>query len=166
MATSDNLKEAFAGESQANRRYLAFAKRAESDGFPMIAKLFRAIAEAETIHAHAHFRAMGGVKTTEENLKAAIEGERYEYQEMYPKFLSQAEAEDHKGAAVAFKYAKAVEETHHTLYQQALQAVSGGTDLPNQPIYVCDVCGHTVIGEPPEHCPVCGALRKRFFEVT
>lgn len=165
MATGDNLKEAFAGESQANRRYLAFAKKAEEDGFPQVARLFRAIAEAETIHAHSHLRAMNGVGSTEENLRAAIAGEEYEYKEMYPGFLAEAQKESSRAAEVSFRRALSVEEVHYGLYTQALEAVSGGKDLPQSAVFVCEVCGHTVIGEAPDKCPVCGAPKQRFMEV-
>ena len=166
MATSDNLQEAFAGESQANRKYLAFAKKAEQDGYPQVAKLFRAAAEAETVHAHAHLRVMGGVKNTDQNLQAAIEGEGFEFQEMYPKFLSQAEAEGNKPAVFSFKHALAVEEIHHGLYSEALQAVKSGSDLPETKIFVCAVCGNTVKGHAPDKCPVCGASKEQFKEVA
>lgn len=166
MATIDNLQEAFAGESQANRKYLAFAKKAEQDGLPQVAKLFRAAAAAETVHAHAHFRVLGGVKGTPENLGAAIEGEGFEFKEMYPKFLAEAEAEDNKPAVYSFKNALAVEEIHHGLYSGALDAVKGGNDLPESTIFVCSVCGNTVNGEAPENCPVCGAPKDKFFEVS
>ena len=122
MATEKNLKEAFAGESQANRMYLAFAKKAESDGYAQIAKLFRAAAAAETVHAHAHFRVMGGVKDTAANLKSAIDGEGYEFQKMYPGFLSEAEKEKNAPAAVSFRNALAVEKIHHDLYRPAQRA--------------------------------------------
>jgi rubrerythrin len=165
MATSDNLKEAFAGESQANRTYLAFAKKAESDGYPQIAKLFRAAAEAETVHAHAHLRVMKGVKGTAENLQVAIDGEGFEFREMYPKFVAEAEEESNKGAAISFKNALAVEEIHHNLYAEALEKQKAGKDLPEAPIFVCSVCGNTVIGEPPEKCPVCNAPKGKFDEI-
>ena len=166
MATSDNLKEAFAGESQANRKYLAFAKRAEQDGYPHVAKLFRAAAEAETVHAHAHLRVMDGIKNTDENLQAAIEGEGFEFQQMYPKFLAEAEAEDNKPAVFSFKHALAVEEIHHGLYTEALEAVKSGSDLPETKIFVCAVCGNTVKGEAPDKCPICGAPKNQFYEVA
>ena len=166
MATSDNLQEAFAGESQANRKYLAFAKKAEQDGYPQVAKLFRAAAEAETVHAHAHLRVMGGVKKTDENLQAAIEGEGFEFQEMYPKFLSQAEAEGNKPAVSSFRNALAVEEIHHGLYSEALEAVKSGSDLPETGIFVCAVCGNTVKGHAPDKCPVCGASKEQFKEIA
>ncbi len=165
MATIDNLKAAFAGESQANRKYLAFAKKAESDGFKQVAKLFRAAAEAETVHAHAHFRVMGGVKGTVENLKDAIEGEGYEFQKMYPDFLKTAAAEGNKPAEVSFRNANAVEEIHYNLYRKALAAVQGGKDLDAKQIFVCGICGNTVEGGAPDQCPVCKASKDKFSEV-
>ena len=164
MSTSENLQEAFAGESQANRKYLAFAKKAQQDGFPQVAKLFRAAAEAETVHAHAHFRVMGGIKGTEENLQAAVEGEGFEFQEMYPKFVSEAEAEGNQPAAYSFKNALAVEEIHHGLYGKALEAVKSGSDLPETKIFVCSICGNTVEGAAPDKCPICGASKEQFEE--
>jgi rubrerythrin len=165
MATMDNLKDAFAGESQANRKYLAFAKKAEADGFPQVAKLFRAAAEAETVHAHAHLRVMGGIKGTADNLQAAIDGEGFEYQEMYPGYLAEAEAEGNRKAVFTFENALAVEEIHYGLYTKALGAVKAGNDLPEARVFVCEVCGNTVYGEPPDKCPVCGVKHTRFFEV-
>ena len=166
MPTTDNLKAAFAGESQANRKYLAFAKKAEADGFKQIAKLFRAAAEAETVHAHAHLRAMGGIQSTEENLKAAIAGEGYEVRDMYPGFVAEAEKEGNKAALASFKNALAVEKVHHALYTGALEAFKQGKDLKGARIWVCPVCGNTVIGEePPEKCAVCGVPGDKFFEV-
>jgi rubrerythrin len=165
MSTADNLQEAFAGESQANRKYIAFAKKAEADGYPQVARLFRAAAEAETVHAHAHFRVMNGVKGTVENLEAAIEGEGYEFRTMYPSFLDEAQKAKDGPAVTTFKNAMAVEETHHRLYSDALTAVKGGKDLPAAPIYVCAVCGHTVVGGAPDTCPVCKAKKDRFAEV-
>jgi rubrerythrin len=165
MATTDNLQAAFAGESQANRKYLAFAKKADDDGLPQVAKLFRAAAEAETIHAHAHLRVLGGIKGTAENLQEAIEGEGYEFKSMYPDFLAEAEKEDQKPAMFSFKNALAVEEIHHGLYSEALNAVKAGSDLPSAKIYVCPVCGNTVIGDVPDNCPVCNVPKDRFFEV-
>jgi rubrerythrin len=165
MATNDNLAEAFAGESQANRKYLAFAAKAESDGFPQVAKLFRAAAEAETVHAHAHLRVMKGINKTAENLQAAIDGEGFEFQEMYPKFLAESEQEKEQGASISFKNALAVERIHHGLYKEALDAVSAGNDLAADSIFVCGICGNTVIGSPPDKCPICNAPKDRFSEV-
>ena len=165
MATAENLQDAFAGESQANRKYLAFAKKADEDGYPQVAKLFRAAAEAETVHAHAHLRAMGAVKDTAENLQAAIDGEGFEFQEMYPDYLAEAEKEGNQPASHSFKNALSVEEIHHGLYSEALKAVKAGQDLPEKPVFVCAVCGNTVYGEAPDKCPICGAPKAQFFEV-
>ena len=166
MATNDNLQAAFAGESQANRKYLAFAKKADADGLPQIAKLFRAAAEAETVHALAHLRAMGGVKSTTENLEAAIEGEGHEYREMYPPFLAEAQAEGNKQGEISFKNALAVEEIHHGLYGKALEAVKAGSDLPATAIHVCPVCGNTVEGGAPDACAVCGVPGEKFVAIV
>ena len=166
MATMDNLKEAFAGESQANRKYLAFAKKAEEEGFVQVAKLFRSAAEAETVHAHAHLRAMDGIKGTAENLKAAIEGEGFEFQQMYPKFLAEAQQEGMKPAEFSFKYALAVEEIHHGLYTRALEAIEAGNDMPATSVYVCPVCGNTVEGDVPDRCPICSVPGRRFVEIS
>jgi rubrerythrin len=165
MATNENLQAAFAGESQANRMYLAFAKKAEEDGFPGVAKLFRATAEAETVHAHAHFRVMGKINSTEDNLKAAIEGERYESKEMYPEFVSEAEKEGNRGAAVSFKNALAVEEIHHGFYNDALAALKEGKDIEVTKISICPVCGNTIKGDVPDRCPICGVPGAKFYEV-
>jgi rubrerythrin len=165
MATMDNLQAAFAGESQANRKYLAFAKKADADGYPQVAKLFRAAAEAETVHAHAHLRVMGGIKSTADNLKAAVEGEGYEFRTMYPAFVSEASAEKQQAAGVSFKNALAVEQVHCGLYANALAAVEKGKDLPAETIFVCAVCGNTVTGSAPDKCSVCGALKAKFVEV-
>ncbi|MHB1004955.1 MAG: rubrerythrin family protein [Chloroflexota bacterium] len=166
MGTSENLAAAFAGESQANRKYLAFAKKAEADGFVQVARLFRAAAEAETVHAQAHFRVMNGVKGTVENLKAAIEGEGYEFKTMYPEFIAEAETEGNRPALATFRNANAVEKVHHELYSAALQAVEAGQDLPKAEIYVCPVCGYTVSADAPDRCPVCGTQKARFGNIA
>lgn len=165
MATNENLWNAFAGESQANRKYLAFAEKADKENLPQVAKLFRAAADAETVHAHAHLRVLGGVKTTEENLQEAIEGEEHEFQEMYPGFLAEAQAEGNKPAVFSIKNALAVEEIHHSLYGQALEAVKSGADLAETKIYVCQVCGNTVYGQAPDKCPICNAVKDKFAEI-
>jgi rubrerythrin len=162
--TLHNLKDAFAGESQANRKYLAFAKKAEKEGFANVARLFRTAAEAETIHAHGHLEAMGGVASTAENLRAAIAGETYEFTEMYPPMISQATAEQHRAKRM-FDYAARTEEVHARLYQLALDAVAQGRDLTETKFYLCPVCGHIELGAPPESCPICGAKRERFVTV-
>jgi rubrerythrin len=165
MKTTDNLKEAFAGESQANQKYRAFAKKAEQDGFPNVARLFRTTAEAERIHAEGHLKSLEGVGATADNLKAAIEGETFEFTSMYPPMLAQAQAEGHR-ARVMFAYALKAEAVHAELYQRALSAVQAGGDLAEARFYLCPVCGHIEFGVPPERCPVCGALGTKFTEVA
>jgi rubrerythrin len=159
--TLENLKTAFAGESQANRKYLAYAAKADKEGYPQIARLFRAAAEAETIHALAHLQSMGGVGSTLDNLKDAIAGETYEYTEMYPPMATQAEQEGHRGKTM-LKWANAVEKVHADLYQQALAALQAGKDLATMEIYLCPVCGHLELGAAPDKCPVCGAPGAKF----
>lgn len=166
MATKENLANAFAGESQANRKYLAFARQAEVDGYPEVAKLFRASAHAETIHAHAHLRAMGGIKKTVENLATAIEGEGFEFQNMYPPYLAEARAEGNKAAEVSFHNALVVEEVHYNLYNEALAAVKAGEDLSMRAIYVCEVCGNTVYDAAEERCSVCGVPAEKFSLIS
>jgi len=163
--SEEGLKTAFAGESQANRKYLAFAKQAEKDGLPGIAHLFRAAAAAETVHAHNHLRTLGGIKTTKENLKEAIEGEFHEFTSMYPEFINDAKTESNAAAERTFNYANEVEKIHHELYKKALDAVENGKDLKDDDIYVCSVCGYTHEGEAPDKCPVCGAVKKAFNKV-
>ena len=165
MATIDNLKAAFAGESQANRTYLAFAKKSDVDGRPQIAKLFRAAAEAETVHAHAHLRVMNGVGSTAENLQSAIAGESHEYKSMYPGFVEMAKQEGNQGAIRSFEFAMAVEKIHHDLYSQAADALKGEKDLAVAKIFVCPVCGNTVLNEAPEKCPICGVPGSKFSEI-
>ncbi|MCK4479445.1 MAG: rubrerythrin family protein [Promethearchaeota archaeon] len=164
--TEENLKTAFAGESQANRKYLAFAEKAEKEGFPQVAKIFRAAAAAETVHAHNHLRVLGGIKSTKENIKAAVEGEHYEFTKMYPEFLEDAKNEGNKDAERSFHLANEVEKVHHKLYEVALEAVENGKDLEKKDVYICPVCGYTHEGEPPEVCPVCGAVKKVFKKIT
>ncbi len=165
MATSiDNLKEAFAGESQANQKYRAFALKAEQDGFPNIARLFRTAAEAERIHAEGHLRALDAIMTTADNLKAAVAGETYEFTELSPPMLETAEAEGHKAKRM-FGYAVKAEAVHAKLYQCALDAVLQGRDLAQATFYLCPVCGHIEFGKPPETCPICGTKAARFTQV-
>jgi rubrerythrin len=161
--TEKNLKDAFAGESQANRKYLAFAEKAEKEGYGQIAKLFRATAAAETVHAHAHLRALKGIGSTAENLKEAIGGETYEFESMYPPMIEAAKEEGDKAAERTFAFANAVEKIHADLYGKALEAMG---DLPETDYYVCSVCGHTLEGEPTDKCPVCGALPKAYFKAA
>ena len=162
--TEDNLKNAFAGESQANRKYLAFAQQANKDGLPNIAKLFRTAAEAETIHANGHLKALGAVGSTADNLKDAIAGETYEYTEMYPPMLEQAEQEGHKAKRM-FGYAVKAEAVHARLYEKALEAAAKGEDLTDVAFYLCPVCGHIELGAAPEACPICGAKGSKFGQV-
>jgi len=165
MATTEgNLKDAFAGESQANRKYLAFAKKAEQEGFVNVARLFRTAAEAETIHALGHFSALDGVGSTADNLRAAVAGETYEYTEMYPPMLQQAIADDHKAKRM-FAYAMKAEAIHAKLYQMALEAVAQGKDLSEVNIYLCPVCGNIEFGKPPDSCPICGVKGEKFVRV-
>lgn len=161
--SEQNLLAAFAGESQANRKYLAFAKKADKEGFKQVARLFRAAAEAETVHAHAHLRALGAIKSTKENLAEAIGGETYEFQKMYPPMVEEAKKEGHKAAERSFSFANEVEKVHAALYQKALELMD---KLEECSYYVCSVCGHTVEGHAPDKCPVCGANANAFFEVT
>jgi len=162
-ATEKNLKEAFAGESQANQKYRAFAKKAEQEGFANIAKLFRATAEAETIHAQGHLGALEGIGSTAENLRQAIAGETYEFTEMYPPMVEQAETENHKGKRI-LGYAIKAEAVHACLYQKALEAVARGADLGDNEFYLCPVCGHIEFGKPPEQCPICGAKGAKYVK--
>jgi rubrerythrin len=154
-----NLQEAFAGESQANRKYLAFAKKAEAEGFSQIAKLFRAAAEAETIHAHSHLRELGGIRSTKENLESAISGETHEFKTMYPRMIQDAREEAAKGAERSFTYANEVEKVHAGLYEKALQNMGNNEETD---YYICTVCGNTVEGEPPEECVICKAKKQAF----
>ena len=162
MSTEDNLKAAFAGESQANRRYLFSAEKAEQEGHPQIARLFRAVAEAETVHAHNHFKTLGEVRSTDENLQAAIGGEHFEFTQMYPGFIEQAKADGNKKAEVTFDFANKVEKIHHGLYEKARQSLADGEKPEDQPYAVCQVCGYTVAGEAPDKCPICQAPKNRF----
>lgn len=160
--TIKNLKEAFAGESQANQKYRAFAKKAEREGFANIARLFQATAEAERIHAEGHLRALEAVGSTVENLQAAIDGETYEFTEMYPPMLERAEADDHKAKRM-FKYATEAEAVHARLYRLALEAVQQGRDL-DADFYLCPICGYVEFGKPKEDCPVCGTKAEKFIK--
>ena len=165
MKTNDNLRVAFAGESQANRRYDAFAGKAEQEGFAQVAKLFRVAAKAETIHALNHLRTLKEVGPTNDNLKAAKDGEIYEHTKMYPEFIEIAESENRGDAKVTFDHANKVEKIHAGLYQKAIDAVESGKDLPASDYFVCQICGNTVNEEIPNKCPVCGASKERFDRV-
>ncbi len=161
--TQDNLKEAFAGESQASQKYQAFAKKAENDGFPNVAKLFLTASAAEKIHAEGHLKAMDGIGTTAENLQAAIEGETYEFTNMYPPMIEQAEADGHKAQRM-FKYASGAEAVHAKIYKMALEAIQKGEDFAEE-FFLCPVCGHIELGAPPENCPICGVKGEKFMQV-
>lgn len=161
--TTEHLKEAFAGESQANRKYLAFAKQAEKEGFSQAAKLFRAAAAAETVHAHAHLRAMEGVGSTADNLKEAVAGETHEFKSMYPQMIEDAGSEGHKAAEQSFTYANEVEQIHARLYQELLDNLDNPESV--ECYYVCSVCGNTVANEAPDTCPICKAAKKAFERI-
>jgi rubrerythrin len=162
--THDNLKEAFAGESQAFQKYTSFAEVAEKEGRPNIARLFRTTAQAERIHAAGHFQALEGVGGTVDNLRAAIGGETYEFETMYPPMLAQAEAEGHRAARM-FRFAVEAERVHAELYARALAAATRGEDLGEEKFYLCPVCGHIEFGMPPAKCPVCAAPAAKFVLV-
>lgn len=164
-STTEYLKEAFAGESQANQKYRAFAKQAEKDGFTNIAKLFRTTAEAERIHAEGHLRALDMVATTAENLRAAIDGETYEFTEMYPPMVDQAVSDGHK-AKTMFKFAVDAEEVHAQIYTKAIEAVKAGKDLDVSEFYLCPVCGYIEMGSAPDQCPICGAKKMAFCQIA
>lgn len=162
--THENLHVAFAGESEANRKYLAFARQADKDGLPQIAKVFRAAAEAETIHALAHLGNSGGVKSTLENLESAVAGETYEFSQMYPPMVEQAKAEGHK-AKVMLEFAAKAEKVHAGLFGQALAALRSGADLSQMDVYLCPVCGDIEFGLPPERCPICNAPASKYQKI-
>ncbi|HEY5983912.1 MAG TPA: rubrerythrin family protein [Anaerolineales bacterium] len=163
--TDENLKVAFAGESQANQKYRAFAKKAEQDGLPHIARLFRTTAEAERIHAEGHLKALDTVGSTADNLRAAVAGETYEFTEMYPPMLEQAEQEEHKARRM-FGYAVKAEEVHARIYQMALEAAIAGKDLAESEFYLCPVCGYIEMGKPTADCPICGTKPNKFMLVA
>jgi rubrerythrin len=163
--TEKNLQEAFAGESQANRRYLLFADKADKEGYPQIARLFRAVADAETVHARNHFNAMDAVGSTEENVMAGAVGEHYEFTRMYPVFIDLAEQEQNERAERTFIYANEVEQVHHRHFEGVLKALNENRQLKDEPYFVCQVCGNTVSGEAPGNCPICGGSAKAFKKV-
>lgn len=160
--TQTNLEAAFAGESQAHMKYLIFADKAEQEGLANIARLFRAISFAEQVHATNHLKALGNVGGTADNLQAAIGGETYEVEEMYPAFIAVSELQEEKGAIRSEKWAQEAEKVHAGMYEQARQAVTAGRDAQIGDIYICSVCGWTGEGEPPDRCPICGAVREKF----
>ena len=162
--TEENLKEAFAGESQAYRKYVAFAKKAEQEGFANVARLFRTAAEAEAIHALGHLNALDGVKSTADNLRAAVAGETHEFTEMYPPMVDLAQSENHKAKRM-FAFAAKAEAVHAQLYKLALEAVAQGKDLAETKFYLCPVCGHIELGNPPAVCPICGVKGSMYVQV-
>jgi len=162
--TNEHLKEAFSGESQANQKYRAFAKQAEKEGFTNIAKLFRTTAEAERIHAEGHLKALDMIANTADNLQAAIDGETYEFTEMYPPMLEQALSDNHKAKRM-FKFAVDAEEVHAQIYAKALEAVKAGKDMEVSDFYLCPICGYIELGSAPDECPVCGAKSKVFCQI-
>jgi rubrerythrin len=164
--TGDNLKEAFTGESKASTTYLAFARKAEQEGQPQVSKLFRAAALAETLHARNHLDVMEGIKSTQENLQAAISGENMEHVKMYPEFIEQANKEQKPKAARTFDFARKVEIMHEGLYKAAFDAIKGGGKLKATDYYVCQVCGATMEDSAPDRCPVCGAPKAQFVKVN
>jgi len=163
--TQDNLKTAFAGESKASTRYLAFARKAEQEGYPQVAKLFRAAAAAEVVHARNHLETMEGVHSTQDNLKEAIVGENMEHVQMYPEFIEQANKEQKPRAERTFDWARKVEMIHESLYKSALDALQAGGKPQVKEYFVCQVCGFTAEGKAPDRCPVCGAARTSFSKV-
>lgn len=160
----DNLRAAFAGESQANRKYTAFARKADQEGYPQVARLFRAAAAAETVHALTHFNVLGEIKTTQENLEAAIGGENYEVTSMYPEFIKTAETEANKAALRSFKWALEAEKVHEALYREALATLGKTTETFDY--YICPVCGYTVGKTAPDKCPICGAPGAKFERIS
>ena len=161
--TEGNLKEAFAGESQANRKYLAFGKKAAEEGYAQVAKLFRAAAEAETVHAHNHLRVLKGIKSTKENLQEAISGETHEFKTMYPGMIEAAKSEKDETAFQTFHFANQVEKIHASLYSKALENLGKNEALD---YYVCPVCGNTVEKTAPDKCPICGTPGKKFIKIA
>ncbi|RXE56903.1 rubrerythrin [Methanoculleus taiwanensis] len=165
MSTEENAENAYAGESQANRKYSAFAEKADAEGYPNIAKLYRAASEAEAIHAKRLLFILNQVGKTEENLKKSIEGENYEFTTMYPEFVAEAKEERKNEAALVFTHAMRAEEVHANLYLQALESVRSGGDLEVDAVYLCPVCGNIEFGSAPEKCPICGVPQRMFREI-
>jgi len=160
--TQDNLLNSFAGESQANRKYLAYAQKAEKEGKEKIARLFRTVAEAETIHALKHLETAGKINSTLDNLKAAIEGETHEFTEMYPGFIEEAKQEGQTAVAKSFNLTNEAEKVHAELFKKALEALEGGGDMQAETYYLCPVCGYVAADHAPERCPICNAPAKSF----
>jgi rubrerythrin len=166
MATVENAKEAYAGESQANRKYQAFSDKAADEGFRNIATLFKAASEAEAIHAKKLLKVLGAIGPTQNNLKESIAGETYEFTEMYPGFVKVAESEKKSDAVLAFTYAMKAEQVHAKLYEKALALLQAGNDMGREKIFLCPVCGNIELGKAPDKCPICGVFGKQFREIT
>jgi len=166
MPTRENAMEAFAGESQANRKYSAFSEKATEEGFKNIATLYKAASEAEAIHAKKLLKVLAAVESTEKNLGSSIAGETHEFTSMYPAFVKEAEAEKRTDAVLVFTYAMKAEQVHATLYKKALDALKAGHDIGREKIFLCPVCGNIEIGKAPEKCPICAAFGKQFREIT
>lgn len=162
MKTNQNLMDAFAGESQANRKYLAFARKAEKDGFKNVARIFKAIAEAETIHALKHFEIAGKIGDTLANLESAAQGEQYEFSTMYPEFIDTAKQEDSKKALQSFEYANAAEKVHGGIFKDLKEKVASGSDAEDRDVYLCPVCGWVGMDPVPDKCPICNTAKKTF----
>lgn len=163
--TNKNLKDSFSGESQANRKYLAFANKADKEGFQQVAKLFRAAAYAETVHALNHLDVMKEINSTTDNLNAAVSGETFEFSEMYPKYIQIAKTEGNKKAVWSFDVANKVEQIHAGLFSNAIEILKKGKKLPKTEYYVCGVCGNTVEGSAPDVCPICGSKKEKFKKI-
>ncbi len=166
MATKENAMAAFAGESQANRKYQAFSDKAAEEGFKNIATLYKAASEAEAIHAKKLLKVLLAIEPTAKNLEKSIEGETHEFTIMYPAFVKEAEAEKKSDAVLAFTFAMKAEQVHAGLYKKALDAVKAGTDIGREKIFLCPVCGNIEIGKAPDKCPICGVFGKQFREIT
>lgn len=162
--TQANLQTSFAGESQAHMKYLIFADKAEKQGYPEVARLFRAIAYAERVHATSHLRELGGIGDTAANLAEAFDGEEYENSEMYPAFAAVAKLQQEKGAIRSIHHALEAEKIHEAMYREAKESVVAGKDIASAPVFVCPVCGHTAIGEAPDKCPICGTPKNKYRE--
>ncbi len=165
MSTEENAQNAYAGESQANRKYSVFAEKADAEGYPNVAKLYRAASEAEAVHAKRLLFILGQVGSTEENLKKSVEGENYEFTTMYPEFVQQAKDEHKNEASIVFTHAMKAEEVHANLYLQALESVRSGSDIDADAVYLCPVCGNIEIGSAPEKCPICGVPQRMFRKI-
>ena len=160
--TEENIKSAFAGESQAHMKYLIFAKKAEEEGFSNVARLFKAIAFAEQVHATNHLKVLGGINSSAQNLQTAIDGETFEVDEMYPAYKEVAKLQEEKGAVRSTDWALQAEKIHAAMYQKAQQSVEDSKDIELKEVFICELCGYTLEGEAPDRCPICGAPKQKF----